>query len=314
MLASWYTLGGYRLTLERMGHEVIDVALPGNQVNKQGVQYPMEATLRSCDCIIIGFAEYVVPWLQELYGLERWRAIPVPKIARYDESFDRRDLAHLMDWEKLKRWADHHFFPAKQDAERFDGHFLPYAADDSIFTPQDRKKKYDLGFIGQMYDKRKYYANCLLPHLEGITFNGGPVIISDLSGTPALGFELEQTQLLAKNYSQIKVFFCLPPLSSLIVCKAFEVMGCGTFLMYPRLEGDARKNLSIFEDGKHLVYYTLGDYVGNASRIRYYLEHQEERERIAEAGCKLIREKYRLYQMFERMLTPVSSEALLTTT
>ena len=97
----------------------------------------------------------------------------------------------------------------------------------------------------------------------------------------------ESFELLAENYRRLKIFFCLPPMSRLVVGKVFDVMACGTFIMYPKLPGDARRNNEIFEDGKHIVYYDLGRMPENAKQIRYYLEHEDEREKIAAEGYRL---------------------------
>ena len=294
-----------------MEHEVLDCPVPGNTVDLNKVKMPTIEELNSCQCILITFAEYMQPWLEASYGAN-WKRVKVPKVARYDESFDRVDLASRMDWNKLQRWADFHFFPAIQDAERFDGYFLPFGADLSMFnTNKPEEKKYDLGFIGQLYSKRATYAENLARYLGDTIFYGGPIIISDLSGVPALGYEEEQTRLLAKNYKQIKIFFCLPPLSNLLVAKVFEVMGCGTFIMFPCLTGVASRNLKIFEDYKHLVYYNEGSYQANVENIKFWIEHDKEREKIAAEGAALVREKYSLEKMLEHMLAPVTKHAQL---
>lgn len=308
--ASWYALGGYRLALEAMGHEVVDCPLPGNNpANIDQLKYkPSIEQLTSCDAILLMFAEYVVPWLQVMYGgLEQWRSIPTHKIARFDESFDRADLSMRMNWDMLKLWADYYSFPAAQDAEKFKGEWIGYGIDQSIFHPPAYPdKKYGLGFIGQLYNKREKYAQLLLPYLDkGTTFSCGPVIITDLSGTPAEGYERLQTELLAKNFQQIKVFFVLPPLAQLQVSKIFEVMSCGTFVIAPRLEGAGRKNLSLFQEGKHLVYYQQGDFVGNAKQIMYWLKHDDEREAIARQGAQHMKETHTLEMMLNKILAPV---------
>lgn len=60
--------------------------------------------------------------------------------------------------------------------------------------------------------------------------------------------------------------------------RVFETMSTGSFLLtnwIPTLS-------ELFEDGKHLVTYkTLDEMVEKA---KYYLEHDEEREKIAKAG------------------------------
>jgi len=64
-----------------------------------------------------------------------------------------------------------------------------------------------------------------------------------------------------------------------IKARPFEVLGCHAFL----ISGYADDMNRYYEDGKEIVYYdgTISDLVG---KIRYYLAHDEEREKIADAG------------------------------
>lgn len=310
MFASWYALGGYRSTLTRMGHDVLDCPLPGNEVsNVEQVRetLPTIDVLNSCDCVFLTFAEYVVPWLSAVYGLDNWSKLKVAIVARFDESFDRDDLKHRMIWGELNKWAQHFSFPAAQDADLYGGRWEPFGADETVFHPGLPNKLYGLGFIGSVYPKRIEYMRALAPHIRDIPFHCAPVVVQDLSGAPATGYARLQTDLLADNYRKIKVFFCLPPMSNLIVAKVFEVMAAGTFIMYPRLAGDARKNLLLFQHEKHLVYYTPGDYMGNAEAIRYWLSHDKERDAITSQGGALVRRQYTLSAMLERILEPVMS-------
>jgi glycosyltransferase involved in cell wall biosynthesis len=339
VLACHYSLFGYKDTLERMGHEVLEVAFPSNQVQITGhvlQSMPTIEQLMECDVILSTYHEYVQPWLDKLYPFDRWKQLmsKVPVLARFDESMDRGDLLLPQRVPTLKAWATHWSFPAAQDAEKFGGEWLPYGADTTIFKPWLRnrdtsfaelndkpdevlgKKEYDLAFVGSLYQKRHDYLLKLANHIgKNVTFHVGNVLVQDLSGSTCPCHEQvraqrqrETTELLAENYRQIKIFFCLPPMSRLLVEKIFDIMACDTMVMYPRLaDAGFQKNLSIFEDEKHIVYYDEGFYANNGKQVRYYLEHQEDIERIARAGGELVREKYTLEKMLEAMLNQVRS-------
>jgi hypothetical protein len=305
--ACHYGLFGYRETLERMGHEVLNCSLPGNAVaNVEYVRLHMPSIegLNKCDCILVTYAEYATPWLAAIYGWEAWSKIKVPIIARFDESMDRVDLGLPTRMPELLKWAHHYSFPAAQDAKKYGGQWLPFGADTTIFKPHIQTQKlWELGFIGTMYGDRKKYLDRLIQHMPpNLAFRYGPVIVQDLSGIR----ERDSTELLAENYRSLKCFFLLPPLSRLLVEKCWDVMGCGTFLMAPRLFGDAAENLSIFEDRKHLVYYDIGYFADNAKQIVHYLQNDDEREKIAKAGCELVHKKYTLEGMLDQMLAMVS--------
>lgn len=307
LFASWFSLGGYARTLRTMGHEVIDCPFPGNipnDIENVRARMPTIPELLTCDCVLSTFHEYIVPWLGAVYGPDEWRRLmcDVPVIARLDESMDRKDLFLQERWPELAQWAQagHFFFPAKQDAIRYDGHWLPFGADLTMFNTNINKVKlYDIGFIGSMYPLRMNYMQKLSEHLDSrFTFNVGTVVVQDLSGIRGE----ESTQLLADNYSRIKIFFCLPPMSRLLVCKVFEVMASGTFMMFPKLPGKAAANLALFEDGKEIVYYDYGNVESNAHQIRHWLEHEGEREHIAQMGCHKVQSKFSLEQMLGEML------------
>lgn len=303
-LASHYALFSYRETLERMGHQVLDCPFPGNQIhdleNVKKRMPPIEV-LNQCDVVLSTFHEYVQPWLLMVYGFENWSKLRVPVVARFDESMDRLDLQLPVRIDELKRWAQHYSFPAAQDAEKYGGDWLPFGADTRIFRPWSPvlPKPYDVGFIGTLYPTRKKYMDGLAPHIgRDVNVRVGNAIVQDLSGFR----ERESTQLLAENYRQIKIFFCLPPMSRLLVEKIFDVMACGTLVMYPRLVGDAKSNMSIFKDGEHIVYYEPGYVVENAGQIKDLLTNTNKRETIARAGCELVHSKYTLDMMLDHML------------
>ncbi len=167
-------------------------------------------------------------------------------------------------------------------------------------------KKYDLGFIGTLYQQRHEYLMKLIQHVGAkTTFYSGNVIVQDLGGLR----ERETTELLAENYRQIRIFFCLPPMSRLLVEKVFDIMASNTMVMFPRFPGDAAKNLTIFKEETHIVYYELGFFANNGKQVKYYLEHPEECERIARAGGELVRSEYTLEIMLQKMIGKVMNRA-----
>jgi hypothetical protein len=67
-------------------------------------------------------------------------------------------------------------------------------------------------------------------------------------------------------------------LSNDINCRTFETLGCGTFL----ITNETDKLRDIFEIEKHLITYdSLGDCT---EKIKYYMEHDNERKQIEEQG------------------------------
>lgn len=305
-LAGWYSLGGYADTLRRMGHEVLDVWLPGNEPHPDtdlAARLPKVEDLESCQAVLSLYHEYTQPWLAYVYG-EKWLELKVPTVARYDESMDRVDLNLPNRMEILLQWAKHHSFPAVQDAKKYGGQFLPFGADITMFKPQGRpeRMRWPLAFVGTLYPSRMQYLQGLAGHLGNeTTFFCGPVGHYELGGMK----EPESTHLLIHAYRHIGVFFCLPPLSRLTVAKVFDVMACGTFVMIPRLHGECADNM-VFENNRHVVYYEPGYMRENAKQIQRWLKNDgSERDTIALAGMNKVREDYSLEKMLQGILANV---------
>ena len=72
--------------------------------------------------------------------------------------------------------------------------------------------------------------------------------------------------------------------------RVFEGMACGALMLTEKSDNGLHE---IFEEGKHLVTYEKGNIKDAAEKIRYFTDHPEEAQRIAEAGRKLVLEKHR---------------------
>lgn len=81
--------------------------------------------------------------------------------------------------------------------------------------------------------------------------------------------------------------------------RTFETLGCQTFLLTnpsPGLE-------KLFTPGKHLAVYETQEELDE--KITYYLEHAEERERIARQGYYHVRQHHRYIHRAERILDTI---------
>ncbi len=70
--------------------------------------------------------------------------------------------------------------------------------------------------------------------------------------------------------------------------RVYETIGRGRFIIHPYIKGMEKH----FEDKKHLVYYEFGRYSDLKEKIDYYLEHEDEREKIRLAGHEHVKKNH----------------------
>ena len=159
-------------------------------------------------------------------------------------------------------------FVAQKDAvERFkaDGVpnpiWLPHAVEPQAYPPFNlAAKTYDVAFVGHVSsDNRIEMLDRAFREFSNFFY--GQRLFEEA----------------ARKYNEAKV--CLNiAMKDDVNMRCFEVMGCGGFLLTDKIPSIQE----LFVDGVHCVLYDgLDDMVEKA---KYYLEHEEAREKIAKAG------------------------------
>lgn len=175
--------------------------------------------------------------------------------------------------------------------------WMPYAAEPSKHKQVDvnalDKKAYkrDIVFVGSFYPNRAEVLSGLSDLDLGIW---GPNWRLLGLGSPlkekAVDRRLNYTEWI-KIYSLAKIVVVAHYHDGKTPCdqaspKLFEALSCGSFVLVDK-QKDA---MSLFEDGKHVVYFE-----GSADlreKANYYLGHPEQREMIAEAGREEVLRKH----------------------
>lgn len=85
-------------------------------------------------------------------------------------------------------------------------------------------------------------------------------------------------------------------------CRTFEILGSGTLELVDEREGLKE----FFGEGEEIVTYKDGDDL--RKKVRYYLEHPEERERIAKKGRELVCAKHTYLHRMREILERVREE------
>jgi hypothetical protein len=70
--------------------------------------------------------------------------------------------------------------------------------------------------------------------------------------------------------------------------RIYETLGRGGFLIHPYIPGIEKE----FTDKEHVVFYEYNNFDQLKELIDYYLEHDDEREKIRLAGHQLVKNNY----------------------
>lgn len=143
----------------------------------------------------------------------------------------------------------------------------------------EREMKHDVIFVGgNIYRTRTMLLEMLKSHYGEKFERFGDTKDTTIRGLP-LNELYASTKIVVGDSQPSKNYWSN---------RIYETIGRGGFLLHPYVDGIE----SEFEDGKHLVLYKYGDMDDLFQKIDYYLEHNEEREKIRRAGHELVKTKY----------------------
>jgi hypothetical protein len=176
----------------------------------------------------------------------------------------------------------------------FRSDFLNIGYDPHVYTPfGDRLlKPYDVTFMGSNYEtifELGIFRKDMVTRLYD-TFGDGFGLFG-YGWDRSAGECGKDPQREAKIYRSSKMAISLShyDLQRYFSDRMFRLMGCGTLCLvksYPGLEID-------FTDGENVVVWKTLDEL--CEKIRYYLEHPQERLRIAKKGAELVEAKHTWY-------------------
>lgn len=139
--------------------------------------------------------------------------------------------------------------------------WLPHA-----FEPQAYPK-------GEIYTKK--YDVCFVGHVN--SRNREDALARLFSEFPNFYYGQQLFDGAAQKFAESRIVFNIAMTDDLNM-RVFETLGTGSFLLtnwIPTIE-------EFFQDGKHLVLYRSLDEM--IDKAKYYLKHEDEREKIAQAG------------------------------
>ena len=220
---------------------------------------------------------------------------------RYEIPKSLRPLAwwaiatHLDFARTLKRaWESDFVFTAQRDgAERFRRGglsgvtWLPLACDPAIHRPHAVAKGWDVAFVGhELPGERARLLNRIREafpnHFIGQCYR----------------------EQMAETYSAAKIVFNRS-VENDINMRVFEALACGSLLLTNDLTHNGQAEL--FEEGLHLATYASEEEL--LDKARFYLKHEQERERIAKAGLQEVRRRHTYRHRMETLLASIENSS-----
>lgn len=191
---------------------------------------------------------------------------PVPQVF-----FDLKEVMDLMT------------FCDEETAKEVGGEFMQICMNHHVFKKLEGAEKiYDVAF---MYNYYKHFPLGDWRHMIGGQLEQYNACLRG-SGTDNSNFMDQDDQCLIYNQSKIGINISNFQKQRYTSDRGLRIMLSGTFCLshwYTGIETD-------FEEGKHLR--SFDDPKEMHGLIKYYLEHDKEREKIAEAGYRMVMENY----------------------
>lgn len=276
--------------LAELGHEVHPINVAGS-VNGLGAPgrtvkgYPPEVTIDEllAEYPGAGLFLYIEPLALIPRGLQ---ASPIPTACIISDV--HRKLRPRLS---LARMFDHVFLYHRNYVEKFiravrgTVRWLPVACDGELFRDLENPRDLDAAFIGQLFGPGSERRR----------------ILDRLAGICRVNEQRYYRQSeIPEVYNRAKIVVNLPAGDDLNT-RFFEALFCGALLI-SRRNGSGQDE--IFQENVHYVGFS--DEKELFEKVKYYLQHETERARIAGAGRDEARLRHTLMRRAQALLNDVS--------
>lgn len=279
----------YARALQRMGHEVcqVNVAssfrgknLPGRIIKG----YCADVTLT--DLMDVHGSPDLFLYIEPLGLLPRGMdTSPIPMACVISDTH-----RNLRARQKLARLFDHVFLYHRNYVRHFQEHpqgavhWLPYACDTECFCDLGLPRDLDIAFIGQLFKPRSRRRR----------------IVDALGQRYSLNEQRYYRQEeIPKIYSRTKIVLNLPAADDLNF-RVFEAMSCGALLVTERIASGQEE---LFQEDVHYVAFNGEKELFD--KIEHYLEHEDQRLKIAQAGHEEVMQHHTLDLRLRTLLEKV---------
>jgi glycosyltransferase involved in cell wall biosynthesis len=227
-----------------------------------------------------------IDWGEDgLTGILPYKPIECPKPMLYWASDTHLGYDYRLAMAKKADWVFCAQKRAVEDMKR-DGVanpiWLPHAVEPMAYPKFDLlTKRYDVCFVGHVNSQNREDA------LDRL-----------FKEFPNFYYGQQLFENAARKFAESKIVFNISMLDD-INMRTFETMATGSFLLtnwIPTIE-------EMFEDGKHLVLYRSLDEM--VDKAKYYLAHDSEREKIAQAGYEEVMKNHTFVNRVQKMVETV---------
>ena len=228
------------------------------------------------------------------YHLDLWLGLERQKDLEKDPIYKNIDHFFTVD-EQMAKWFN--------EKTSVGGHYIPAGVYDKECYYNATAKRFDVIFVGSKgYHPEWPYRPKLIEWLSNTYQKRFRHYGGDGLG-PMRGDQLNAL------YSKTKVVvgdtlcpgFDYPSYWS---DRVYETLGRGGFLIHPYIKGMEKE----FKDKEHLVFYEYNNFQQLKELIDYYLEHEEEREKIRASGHSLVKNNYTYKHRWKQILGELGIE------
>jgi hypothetical protein len=218
-------------------------------------------------------------------GLIPYEMIEIPHPNIYWASDTHLGFDYRLD---TARKFDHVYVAQKQAVIDFakagvEAEWLPHAVEPQAYPHFDyASKDYDVCFVGHVNSQNR------VDFLDRM-----------FAAFPNFFFGQRRFEEAAKKFCKSKIVLNIAMKEDLNM-RCFEALGTGSFLLtdwVPHID-------EVFEDGKHLVLYRSLDEA--VDKAKYYLKHDAEREKIAQAGYEHVMANHTIDHRANTMLNRIN--------
>jgi len=199
--------------------------------------------------------------------------------------------------DKYKEFLTHPFPILRPGIENQTVTWLPHAAEPQAYPKLEIIKKWDVCFVGHVQETANYNDMTRIDALDRL-FKEFPNFYYGSRNSAFPGKNLFEDA--AKKFSQSKIVFNISIKDDLNM-RLFETLMTGSFLLTNRIPilRDLEDQYDI-KEGVHFAAYET--YEEMIEKAHYYLEHDEDREAIANAGYKAAIEAHTYKHRVETIL------------